>query len=142
MAFYQIPNPWNPGYALPDYVLAEPPGRGTFTTAMIPRGTVDVLPPDYLAQPVVAKGDDGVEARTSVTGSGTSLSGHTLDRPTLRGSSLSGSTLGGSTLGRKAKSSRYVVRPAAVGADMPGGSTLPVLAFAAAAVWLLSRKRR
>jgi hypothetical protein len=122
MAFFQIPNPWNPGYALPDYVLAEPPGRGTFTTAMIPRRTVDVLPPDYLAQPEIAKKDDGVEARTSVTGSGTTLSG--------------------STLGKKAKATRYVVRPNAVGADLPGGATLPVLAAAAAVVWLLARKRR
>lgn len=142
MAFYQIPNPWNPGYALPDYVLAEPPGRGTFTTNMIPRGTVDVLPPDYLARPELTKDDGGVEARTSVTGSGTSLSGHTLDKPTLRGSTLGRSSLSGSTLGRKGKATRYSVRPNAVGLDVPGGSTLPVLAFAAAAVWLLARKKR
>jgi hypothetical protein len=142
MAFFQIPNPWNPGYALPDYVLAEPPGRGTFTTAMIPRRTVDVLPPDYLAQPEIAEGGDGVEARTSVTGSGTSLSGHTLDKPTLAGSTLSKPTLSGSTLGRKGKSTRYQLRPNAVGADLPGGATLPVLAAAAAAIWLLARKRR
>ena len=142
MAFFQIPNPWNPGYALPDYVLAEPPGRGTFTTAMIPRRTVDVLPPDYLAQPEVATKGDGVGTRTSVTGSGTSLSGHTLDRPTLAGSSLSGSTLEGSTLGKKGRATRYTVRPNAVGLDMPGGNTLPLLAAAAAAIWLLSRKRR
>jgi hypothetical protein len=136
MAFFQIPNPWNPGYALPDYVLAEPPGRGTFTTAMLPRRTVDVLPPDYLSQPIPARGSDGVEQKTS-------LSGHTLDKPTLTGSSLSVPTLSGSTLGRKGKAARYTKRVGATAVgDLPGGSTLPLLAVGAAALWFLSRKRR
>lgn len=46
MAFYNLPTPWNPGYAIPEYVLAEPPGRGTFTTGMIERGTIDSLLPN------------------------------------------------------------------------------------------------
>lgn len=51
MSFYHLPHPWNPGYALPEYIQAEPPGRGTFTTKWLPRGTVSQLIPDYLAKP-------------------------------------------------------------------------------------------
>lgn len=51
MPFYHQPHPWNPGYAIPKYVLAEPPGRGTFTTKWLPRRTISQLVPDYLAKP-------------------------------------------------------------------------------------------
>ncbi|MBT8452995.1 MAG: hypothetical protein KJO40_13585 [Deltaproteobacteria bacterium] len=51
MSFYHLPHPWNPGYALPKYIQAEPPGRGTFTTKWLPRGTISQLIPDYLAKP-------------------------------------------------------------------------------------------
>ncbi len=63
MPFYHLPNPWNPGYAIPKYVLAEPPGRGTFTTKWLPRGTISQVAPDYLAKPVDRKltGRDDVE---------------------------------------------------------------------------------
>lgn len=140
MSFYQLPNPWNPGYALPDYVLAEQPGRGTFTTAMLPRRTVSVLPPDYLAQPVATPG--GVAAASS-------LSGHTLDKPTLQSSTLTGSSLGDDTLGARARTRQtarrdaryYKLSPAPTG-DFPGGSTLPALALVGAALWILGRKRR
>jgi len=56
MAFYHLPNPWNPHYAIPKYVMAEPPGRGTFTTRQLPRGWVDALAPDYIAKPVRQSG--------------------------------------------------------------------------------------
>lgn len=46
MAQYRIPNPWNPHYALPPSVRAEPPGRGTFTTKWLPRGTFIDKPKD------------------------------------------------------------------------------------------------
>ena len=52
MSYLQVPHPWNPGYAIPDYVQAEPPGRCTYTTAWLPRGTIDGLVPDYLAKPM------------------------------------------------------------------------------------------
>lgn len=48
MAQYSRPTPWNPGYAIPDYVMAEPPGRGTFTTKGIERGTISTLLPNIL----------------------------------------------------------------------------------------------
>lgn len=57
MSFYHLPHPWNPGYALPDYVQAEPPERGVFTTAWLPRGTISAVVPDFLAKPVMGLGD-------------------------------------------------------------------------------------
>jgi hypothetical protein len=51
VSFYHLPNPYNPGYAIPDYVMAEPPERGTFTTQWLPRGTIPTLVPDFLAKP-------------------------------------------------------------------------------------------
>lgn len=51
MSFYHLPNAWNPGYAIPDYVMAEPPERGTFTTKWLPRGTISAVVPDFLAKP-------------------------------------------------------------------------------------------
>jgi hypothetical protein len=41
---YRRPHPYNPHYALPDHVMAEPPGTGTFTTAYSPRGTYTERP--------------------------------------------------------------------------------------------------
>jgi hypothetical protein len=52
MSFYHLPHPYNPHYAIPDYVMAEPPGRGTITTKWLPRGTISQMVPDYLAKPV------------------------------------------------------------------------------------------
>jgi hypothetical protein len=51
MPNYNLPSPWNPGYALPDYVQSEPPGRGTFTTGYIERGTIDTLLPNIFGSP-------------------------------------------------------------------------------------------
>jgi hypothetical protein len=55
MSFYHLPHPWNPGYAIPKYVLAEPLGRGTFTTKWLPRGTISQLSPDFLAKPAAGQ---------------------------------------------------------------------------------------
>jgi hypothetical protein len=41
MSYLNKKNPYNPGYALPKNVLAEPERRGTFTTRAAPRGTID-----------------------------------------------------------------------------------------------------
>ena len=46
--FYRLPHPWDPGYAIPDYVRAEPPGRGVHFTKYLPRKTIDTLVPEYL----------------------------------------------------------------------------------------------
>lgn len=56
MSLYNLPRPWNSGYAIPRYVLAEPPERGTFTTAQLPRGTISEVIPNYLAVPNLPKG--------------------------------------------------------------------------------------
>lgn len=45
MSFLQRAHPWNPGYAIPGYVLDEPPQRGTHTTNELPRGTYDQIGP-------------------------------------------------------------------------------------------------
>jgi hypothetical protein len=55
MSFMQYGHPWSSGYAIPEYVRAEPPGRGTFTTKWLPRGTIPGLIPDFLAKPVGEK---------------------------------------------------------------------------------------
>jgi hypothetical protein len=60
MSFYHLPHPWDPGYAIPEYVKAEPPERGTFTTKWLPRGTISAVVPDFLAQPgpkLLGRGD-------------------------------------------------------------------------------------
>lgn len=49
-------NMYSPGYAIPDYILAEPPGRGTFTTEWLPRGTISQVIPDYMAVPKATAG--------------------------------------------------------------------------------------
>jgi len=51
MSLYHLPRPWNPGFAIPAYVQAEPPERGTFVTAQLPRGTISQVIPNYLAVP-------------------------------------------------------------------------------------------
>jgi hypothetical protein len=51
MAHYHQSHPWKPGYAIPKYVLAEPPGRGTFTTKWLPRRTISNVEPKFAAVP-------------------------------------------------------------------------------------------
>lgn len=45
--FYNLPPSWNPGFEIPDYVMAEPPGRGVFVTSWLPRGTISQVIPDF-----------------------------------------------------------------------------------------------
>jgi hypothetical protein len=87
MAKYNIPNAYNGGFVLPDYVQAEPPERGTFTTAMLPRGTISAVIPPLIATPI---------AETHGLGSlgGCTLAGNSLAGNTLTGNSLAGDTLG------------------------------------------------
>jgi hypothetical protein len=92
MSFYHLPNPWNPNYAIPDYVMAEPPGRGTFTTKWLPRGTIPDLIPDFLAKPgqkILGRGDAGLG----------SLGGNTLEGNSLAENSLARNCFAGNTLG-------------------------------------------
>lgn len=89
--FYNFPPSWNPGYATPDYVMAEPPGRGTFTTKWLPRGVINSLEPSFVADPgkkLLGRTDAGLG----------SLSGETIGGSSLSGSSITGSSLAGSTL--------------------------------------------
>lgn len=64
---YRRPHPWDGGYAIPDYVMAEPPLRGTFTGRGIDRRTIDApeLPgpwqtgyayPEYVGQEPIGQG--------------------------------------------------------------------------------------
>lgn len=81
MSFYNLPNPWNPGYAIPEYVMAEPPERGTFTTQWLPRGTIPALVPDYLAKPgkkLLGRSDASLGSL-----GGCSLKGDTLGADTI-----------------------------------------------------------
>jgi hypothetical protein len=48
MSFYKN-RPWNPGYAVPGYVDAEPFGRGTLTTEQLRRKTYSLPPKDWTA---------------------------------------------------------------------------------------------
>lgn len=122
MAFENKKSPYNPGYAIPKYVLKEPAGRGTFTTRWRPRGSIDVLPPGspsltgkgsgYALPKNVKKEVPGMGTLTTAyvpRGSTFFRPGDTLASSSLRPSSfsantlaitsLSGTTLGGSTLG-------------------------------------------
>lgn len=67
MSFYKK-RPWDPGYSTPGYVDGEPTGRGTFTTAYLPRRTISDVPQS------IEKG-----------GRGYSLPKNVLDEPLGRG---------------------------------------------------------
>lgn len=135
MSFYQLPHPWDPHYVIPDYVMGEPPERGTFTTQWLPRGTIPELIPDYFAkkQPVAAD-------------AGHSLSGTSLSCPTLGCHTLKGSTLGGSSLGASAPPQQYVLTPtgavAPVATGMSTGKKLAIGAGIAVAGYLAYKKLR
>lgn len=72
-SFYNLPDAWNPGYEIPEYVMAEPPGRGVMVTDWLPRGTISELVPEFqpvrLEQPggLGSLGDDtlGVQQRAA-----------------------------------------------------------------------------
>lgn len=103
--FYNLPPSWNPGYAIPDYVMAEPPERGTFTTQWLPRGTIPTLVPEFYADP----GKELLGRRDAGLGS---LGGGCFDSNSLAGSTLGGgSSLAGDSLGAR----EYELRPNALG---------------------------
>jgi hypothetical protein len=115
MSFYHLPNPYNPGYAIPDYVLAEPPGRGTFTTKWLPRGTIPDLIPDFLAKPgqkILGRGDAGLG----------SLGGNTLEGNSLAENSLARNCFAGDTLGADDVTPRRAATPQRAGFYAPTGA--------------------
>lgn len=115
MPKYNLPSAWNAGYAIPDYVNAEPPQQGTMTTAWLPRGTISEVLPPLMAEP---------EPLGSLSGS--SLAGSVLSVPTLVGQTLQGDSLG--------VQARRQAQP--LGAD-------PVRGYGAnAAAWIMKRIAR
>jgi hypothetical protein len=83
--FYGLPPSWNPGYEIPDYVMAEPPGRGTMTTAWLPRGTISALVPEFqavkTAQQILGRNDAGLGSLGDDTlGIGTGVARSTAGR--------------------------------------------------------------
>lgn len=79
MAQYRIPHPWNPRFALPANVMAEPPGRHTITTAQRARKSFDMpgyVPkawrggfdiPKYIKQENIGRGAASAMQRTRKT---------------------------------------------------------------------------
>lgn len=130
MSFYKLPPPWNPGYVIPDYVQAEPPERGTFTTRWLPRGTIPALIPDYLAVPAPQR------AGSSLAGS--SLGQHSLSGTCFDDHSLSGDALGVNGNASGASFSKYGMKVAknliARVQTMPQASRGPVLKKMLAAI--------
>lgn len=131
MSFYNLPNPYDPRYAIPEYVMAEPPERGTFTTQWLPRGTIPALVPDYLAKP----GRKLLGRNDAQLGS---LGNHTLKSTSLSGTSLSGDTLGADAT---------LVEQPGVPTKPPGSSLsrnekIAIGAGIAVAAYLLLRKKR
>ena len=94
MSFYKLPHPWNPGYVIPDYVMAEPPERGAFVTQWLPRGTISEVVPDYFAERKTGRKILGRSDAQLGSLAGTTLSGNTLGGHTLACTSLSGHSLG------------------------------------------------
>jgi hypothetical protein len=64
---YDDPAVGDAGYAVPDYVLAQPYGQGAHVTKWMPRGTVVGHVPHWLQNPNFA-----VLAQTKASGQGTS----------------------------------------------------------------------
>lgn len=67
MAQYRTRNPYDPRFALPANIMAEPPGRGAMVTAQLPRKTIGSMPrdasyssgyavPNYIADEVPGRG--------------------------------------------------------------------------------------
>jgi hypothetical protein len=120
MSHYQFPHPWDPGYAIPAYVAAEPQGRGTFTTKEIPRRTISEPPRDrqvynrtrwatpnyaqgrYTKNPLTTK----MIPRRTVSLLAPDFFGRPAAPGIATGSVLDGNTLDGNTLGDHAAPSR------------------------------------
>ncbi len=128
--FYNLPRPWNPGYVIPKYVMAEPPGRGTFTTAWLPRGTISSITPNFVAKP----GVDLLGRENAGLGA--------LGCPSIGGCS----SLGDDTLGALSPGRDYELGPAPMGDIGFNQDTAikaaVVVGVAAAAYFLLKKKRR
>lgn len=151
--FYGLPRPWDPHYAIPDYVMAEPPERGTMTTQWLPRGTISEVIPDYKLG-ATKRMDFGMSHGKKGAGSALgSLAGSTLGGSTLAGSTLAGSTLAGDTLG----STQFQLEP--MGADegttavvkagpptlttmSPRNRNLAIAAVAIAGAWYFFKKKK
>lgn len=146
MSFYHLPHPWDPKYAIPRYVMAEPPERGTYTTQWLPRGTISEVLPDYYAKRVGSKILGRTDAQLGSL-AGSSLAGSCFGG----GDSLAGSTLEGSSLGL----TRFELK--AMGADAPtsppvsapakkSGPALKTVAIGAAvvagALYFFGKKKR
>ena len=150
MSFYQLPHPWDPGYVIPEYVMAEPPERGTFTTQWLPRGTISELVPDYLAKPgrkLLGRNDAGLSGSPMGSLGGCSLAGSSLATHSMRGSSLSGDTLGARayTLMPSAAGDTLTEVPPKTAQATPASSNLKPIAIGAAVVagaYFLFRKKR
>ncbi len=67
MSFYNLPGGWDAGFAIPEYIQAEVPGRGTMTTKWLPRGTISTLYPDVLMQPALKAKSLGAVERFELT---------------------------------------------------------------------------
>lgn len=89
--FYNFPPSWNPGFDIPEYVMAEPPGRGTFTTKWLPRRTISSLEPSFVADPgkkLLGRNDAGLGSLAGVSIGGSSLAGSSITGSSLAGHSL------------------------------------------------------
>ena len=74
--FYRLPHPWDPQYAIPDYIKAEPPGRGVHYTKYMPRKTIQSLIPQYLgADPDIP---DPGSKNDSITAFGQEVAGYVM----------------------------------------------------------------
>lgn len=148
MSQFQYKNPWDPGYAIPKYVLAEPQGRGTFTTRQLPRGTISQVPKDLhnggFAVPKYAKrrfGENPLVTNMIPRRTVSTFAPDIFQRPKTGGqgpvehliavgSTLDGSTLGGSTLG-------------ALGDFAPGTKVDPILTYGKkAARWITTEAKK
>lgn len=142
MPFYHLPHPWNPGYAIPDYVLAEPPGRGTFTTAWLPRGTISELVPDYLAKPgkkLLGRDNAGLGGLGSL--GDTVLDGSSLGGHTLKGSTLAGDSLGARKYTLESLGASQARAAAYEDLGAVDGKTLAIVGVGLAAAFLFTRSK-
>lgn len=145
MSHIQFKHPWNAGYAIPQYVLAEPQGRGTFTTRQAPRGTISRVPRDLrktgFAVPKYAQrrfGKNPLVTKMIPRRTVSALAPDIFGRPAANGqgpvenliavgSSLDGSSIGGSTLGDFA----------------PGTSSDPILNYGKqGAAWIMTEAKK
>lgn len=139
--FYNLPPPWDPKFAIPRSVMAEPPERGVMVTQWLPRGTISEVIPDYhlgVGKRLLGRPDAGLSGLGSLAGS--SLAGSTLAGSCFSGgSSLSGDSLG--ALG--ADAAAPAVKPTVVTASaFPTRKVVAIAAVAVGAWWLLKKRKK